>query len=183
MPSFCKDLIFKQFYFITTVKYPQQWLVVSGLKIPVLTGEMHQTNLLGSFDEVSLLILKFISLKCHSPKFRSPVQIRCLNSLSASHPTQVTLKGFSSHFKAVCEREWGDGWLCRSACPFPFLQSWASVQLMSKPCQFFPCICHRHSLLSRHAPGTLIPHFFQHLGIWELKAEFRNPHCSLHKFI
>lgn len=133
MPPFCKDLIFKQFYFITSVKYPQQWLVVAELKIPVLTGEMHQTNLLGSFDQVSLLILKLISLKCHSPKFRSPVQIRCLNSPCAFHPTQVTLKGFSSHFKTVCEREWGDGWLCRSACLFPFLQSWAFAQPCPSP--------------------------------------------------
>lgn len=179
MPSFCKDLIFKQFYFITSVKYPQQWLVVSGLKIPVLTGKMHQTNFFGSSDEVSLLILKLILLKCHSPKFRSPVQIGCLNSLRASHPSQVTLKGFPSHFKPVSEREGGDGWLCTSACLFPFLQSQAFVQPMSKPCQFFPCICHRHCLLSRPAPRSLIPHLFQHLAVWEVKAECKNPHCSL----
>jgi len=52
------------------MEYLYWWLVVAGLEISALTGEIHQSKLLGSFDKMSLLILKLISLKCRSLKFR-----------------------------------------------------------------------------------------------------------------
>lgn len=65
----------------------------------------------------------------------------------------------------------------------------ASFHSSSPGLLFSPCpslassshgICHRCYFLSIHTPRTLIPHSFQHLGIWEMKAESKNPHCSMH---